>query len=79
MINGVPVIDADGHIMDWDDLVRPYMSERYRSRALFYPLEIGIVIWAGRWENTGCVTCPRDSPTWTKRALMSPCCTRLSG
>lgn len=24
MIDGTPIIDADGHIMDWDDLVRPY-------------------------------------------------------
>ncbi len=39
MIHGVPVIDADGHIMDWDDVVRPYLPERYRRRALFYPLE----------------------------------------
>ncbi|MBI3304503.1 MAG: amidohydrolase [Deltaproteobacteria bacterium] len=39
MIAGTTIIDADGHIMDWDDVVRPYMPEPYRRRALFYPLE----------------------------------------
>ncbi len=39
MIDETTIIDADGHIMDWDDVVRPYMPEPYRRRALFYPLE----------------------------------------
>ena len=39
MIDETTIIDADGHIMDWDDVVRPYMPKQYRRRALFYPLE----------------------------------------
>jgi len=40
MLNNLRVIDADGHLMDFDDLIRPYLPERFQSRiAPFYPLE----------------------------------------
>jgi predicted TIM-barrel fold metal-dependent hydrolase len=40
MLSNVRVIDADGHLMDFDDLIRKYLPERFRRRvAPLYPLE----------------------------------------
>ena len=40
MLSNVRVIDADGHLMDFDDLVRPYLPESFRRRVMpLYPLE----------------------------------------
>jgi len=40
MLSNVRVIDADGHLMDFDDLVRPYLPEPFRRRVMpLYPLE----------------------------------------
>lgn len=40
MLNYIRVIDADGHLMDFDDFVRPYLPERFQRRnSPFYLLE----------------------------------------
>lgn len=40
MLNYIRVIDADGHLMDFDDLIRKYLPERFQRRvAPFYPQE----------------------------------------
>ncbi len=40
MLNDVRVIGADGHLMDFDDLIRKYLPERFqRQNSPFYPLE----------------------------------------
>jgi hypothetical protein len=40
MLNYIRVIDADGHLLDFDDLIHPYLPERFQRRnSPFYPLE----------------------------------------
>lgn len=40
MLSNMRVIDADGHLMDFDDLIRKYLPERFQRRvAPFYPRE----------------------------------------
>ena len=34
MLGDVPIIDADGHLMDFDDLIRKYLPERLKRKIL---------------------------------------------
>ena len=37
MRNGMVIIDADGHAVDYDGIYRERLPKQYRERASFYP------------------------------------------
>ena len=75
----VTVIDADGHVRDLDDMIKPYLREPFKNR--LSPSFHGKTM-------TGALGEPSDSagssmtsgwPPWTARRSMRPCCIPLLG
>lgn len=62
MVTNHGVIDADGHVTETDDQLRPYMHSPYRDRkAAFYPSD--------NWDRSlgGTLgTRARDAKSWLK-------------
>jgi len=79
MKNGMVIIDADGHAVDYEPVYRERLPEQYRNRATIYPTAISIGRKTASSRVSGRPRRRKTSPTTRKRGSTFRSSTRPAG